>query len=102
MNPKAPMPKPPQDNLLKSIQEIYRYIYHDFADSSDTTQKQRLAQEFRNRECLWDEETQRFWQPKHAFKKDVSFFGSRRVTIKNLDHRTQEVYELLGQKQIQK
>ncbi|MEB3828877.1 protein NO VEIN domain-containing protein [Phormidium sp. CCY1219] len=99
MMPILPMPSPKQDDLLKSMQEIYRYIYNNFVDSNraDREQQQRLERDFQNRECLWDENTEKFWKPNHAFEEDVSFFGTHRVTIP-FSHRTGEVYRLLGQK----
>ncbi|MBW4574920.1 MAG: hypothetical protein KME08_06495 [Aphanothece sp. CMT-3BRIN-NPC111] len=85
-------------DTLTSVKAVYKYLYSTFVESPTTDEQRRQVKErFQNRKCLWDEFTDKFWKPIHAFQNDVPFFGSRRVTIP-FTHRTGEVYELLGQK----
>ncbi len=87
-----------QKTQLESVKEIYRYFYDTFVKGGISGDRRRQIQErFAHRQCLWDESTGKFWQPKHAFLDDVAFFGNRRTTIASSNTHS-EVYQLLGQK----
>lgn len=87
-----------QKTQLESVKAIYRYFYDTFVKGGISGDRRRQIQErFAHRQCLWDESTGKFWQPKHAFLDDVAFFGNRRTTIASSNTHS-EVYQLLGQK----
>jgi sacsin len=87
-----------QSAFLTSIKAIYKYLYDTFIEGRVTEeQRQQIQKRLQNCECLWDEATNKFWQPKYTFTENVPFFGTRRVTIP-FTHRLGEVYQLLGQK----
>ncbi|HEY9693750.1 MAG TPA: hypothetical protein V6D15_16210 [Oculatellaceae cyanobacterium] len=87
-----------QNSFLTSVKAIYKYLYDTFGEGRVTEeQRQQIQKRFQNCECLWDEATNKFWQPQHTFTENVPFFGNRRVTIP-FTHRLGEVYQLLGQK----
>ncbi|MEC4893101.1 MAG: hypothetical protein SAL07_07390 [Oscillatoria sp. PMC 1051.18] len=84
---------------LKAAKAIYAYLYETFIDSRTVTdeEKKQIQQRFQSLPCLLDEKTGKFWQPRHSFTTDVSFFGSRRVCIPFV-HQIGETYQFLGQK----
>ena len=87
-----------QNAFLTSVKAIYKYLYDTFVEGrGNEEQRQQIQKRFQNCECLWDEATNKFWQPQHTFTENVPFFGTRRVTIP-FTHRLGEVYQLLGQK----
>ncbi|WP_442933047.1 sacsin N-terminal ATP-binding-like domain-containing protein [Microcoleus sp. herbarium7] len=87
-----------QNAQLASFNAIYKYFYDTLIKGGVSGDRKRQIQErFARRECLWDESTGKFWQPKHAFLDDVSFFGNRRTNIP-ISNAHCEVYQLLGQK----
>ncbi len=87
-----------QNTLLESVKAIYKYFYDTLVKGGISGDRRRQIQErFAHRQCLWDESTGKFWQPKHAFLDDVPFFGNRRITIPSSNSYS-EVYQLLGQK----
>ncbi|HBK97813.1 MAG TPA: hypothetical protein DD001_11090 [Microcoleaceae bacterium UBA10368] len=87
-----------QNILLESVKTIYKYFYDTLVKGGISGDRHRqIQQRFAHRQCLWDESTGKFWQPKHAFLDDVPFFGNRRTTIAS-SHAHCEVYQLLGQR----
>ncbi len=84
---------------LTSINAIYDYLYQHFVNNRNVTEQQKLEikSRFSHRPCLWDESTNKFWQPKHTFQVKVPFFGSRRICL-TISHPLAEVYQLLGQR----
>ncbi|KPQ32882.1 MAG: sacsin SacS [Phormidium sp. OSCR] len=73
----------PTVKVLDSAKAVYHYLYRYFNNSRHRQQSQspQLQARFAHRCCIWDEGTQRFWQPSHCFTQPVPFFGSRRVQI---------------------
>lgn len=87
-----------QNAQLASVNAIYKYFYETLVKGGVLGDHKRQIQErFAHRQCLWDESTGKFWQPKHAFLDDVPFFGNRRTTIPSSNSHC-EVYQLLGQR----
>ncbi|MFM9267082.1 hypothetical protein [Tychonema sp. BBK16] len=87
-----------QKTQVESVNAIYKYFYDTLVKGGVLGDRKRKIQErFAHRECLWDESTAKFWQPKHAFLDDVAFFGNRRTTIP-ISNCHSEVYQLLGQR----
>ena len=87
-----------QKTQVQSVKAIYNYFYDTFVKGSISADRRRQIQErFAHRQCLWDESTGKFWQPKHAFLDEVPFFGNRRTTIPSSNSHS-EVYQLLGQR----
>ncbi len=87
-----------QKTQVESVNAIYKYFYDTLVKGGISGDRKRQIQErFAHRQCLWDESTGKFWQPKHAFLDDVAFFGNRRTTISSSNSHS-EVYQLLGQK----
>lgn len=87
-----------QNVQLASVNAIYKYFYDTLVKGGISGDRKRQIQErFAHRQCLWDESTGKFWQPKHAFLDDVAFFGNRRTTIASSNTHS-EVYQLLGQR----
>ncbi|MGD1808956.1 hypothetical protein ACP6PL_26445 [Dapis sp. BLCC M126] len=84
---------------LTSMNAIYDYLYQHFIDNRNVTEQQKLEiqSRFSHRPCLWDESTNKFWQPKHTFQVEVPFFGTRRICL-TISHPLAEVYQLLGQR----
>ncbi|MBD2313053.1 hypothetical protein H6G20_15400 [Desertifilum sp. FACHB-1129] len=95
-------PSIPTEELKKyshALQPLYNFLYKAYLDRPENTdrQRQQLKAQFENRPCLWDEATQQFWKPIHAFIDEVPCFGSYRTSIP-FTHRLGEVYQLLGQR----
>ncbi len=87
-----------QKTQVESVNAIYKYFYDTLVKGGVLGDRKRKIQErFAHRQCLWDESTGKFWQPKHAFLDDVAFFGNRRTTIPSSNSHS-EVYQLLGQR----
>ncbi|MEG3839592.1 hypothetical protein [Microcoleus sp. herbarium14] len=87
-----------ENRQLESVKAIYKYFYDTLVKGGISGDRKRQIQErFAHRQCLWDESTGKFWQPKHAFLDDVAFFGNRRTTIPSSNSHS-EVYQLLGQR----
>lgn len=87
-----------QNTLLESVKTIYKYFYDTLVKGGISGDRQRqIQQRFAHSQCLWDESTGKFWQPKHVFLDDVPFFGNRRTTIASSNSNC-EVYQLLGQR----
>jgi hypothetical protein len=87
-----------ENRQLESVKAIYKYFYDTLVKGGISGDRKRQIQErFAHRQCLWDESTGKFWQPKHAFLDDVAFFGNRRTTIPSSNAHS-EVYQLLGQR----
>jgi len=84
---------------LTSMNAIYDYLYQHFIHNRNVTEQQKLEiqSRFSHRPCLWDESTNKFWQPKHTFQVEVPFFGTRRICL-TISHPLAEVYQLLGQR----
>lgn len=87
-----------ENRQLESVKAIYKYFYDSLVKGGISGDRRRQIQErFAHRQCLWDESTGKFWQPKHAFLDNVAFFGNRRITIPSSNSHS-EVYQLLGQR----
>ncbi|MBX3399566.1 MAG: DUF3883 domain-containing protein [Gemmataceae bacterium] len=85
--------RPTPEVFESALQDVYRHLA-GFAKSPAAA---GIAARYAGVACLWYR--RRLWDPEHAFRAKVPFFGDRRVTIHVKEASIRPAYPLLGMRE---